>query len=173
MPLITPTQANNRNIKLEQIRLNSVKTEKTKAIAEFLPNVSANSSYGQRNGYYQGQTYDRSTKQTTQEIKLEQPIFDRLHSVSKYHEANYKIKSGNAKTSDKIQEISFAAVQSYYNLFRYQDAMSPFFKQKLLSKLINSDHYIFLTLNDQLLFCISLMHKRDTKAPFFLKNFLG
>ena len=52
-------------------------------------------------------------------------------------------------------------------------AMSPFFKQKLPSKLINSDHYIFLTLNDQLLFCISLMHKRDAKAPIFLKNFLG
>jgi hypothetical protein len=39
---IDTAQANNRNIKLEQIRLNSVKTEKTKAIAEFLPNVIAN-----------------------------------------------------------------------------------------------------------------------------------
>lgn len=116
---IIAAQANNRNIKLERIRLNSVKTEKTKAIAEFLPNVNANASYGQRNSYYQGQTYDRSTKQKTEEIKLEQPIFDGLHSVSKYREANYKIKSGNAKTSDKIQEISFVAVQSYCNLFRY------------------------------------------------------
>ena len=52
-------------------------------------------------------------------------------------------------------------------------AMSPFFKQKLPSKLINSDHYIFLTLNYQLLFCISLMHKRDAKVSIFLKNFLG
>ena len=52
-------------------------------------------------------------------------------------------------------------------------ALSPFFKQKLHSKLIDKDHYIFLTLNDQLLFCISLMHKRDAKAPIFLKNFLG
>ena len=113
---IDTAQVNNRNIKLEQIRLNSVKTEKTRAIAEFLPNVSANASYGQRNSYYQGQTYDRSTKQKTEEIKLEQPIFDGLHSVSKYHEADYKIKSGSSKTSDKIQEISFAAVQSYCNL---------------------------------------------------------
>jgi len=103
---IDTAQANNRNIKLEQIRLNSVKTEKTKAISEFLPNVSANAGYGQRNSYYQGQTYDRSTKQKTEEIKLEQPIFEGLHSVSKYREANYKIKSGSAKTSDKIQEIS-------------------------------------------------------------------
>ena len=106
---IDTAKANNRNIKLEQIRLNSVKTEKTKAIAEFLPNVSADASYGQRNSYYQGQNYDRSTKQKTEEIKIEQPIFDGLHSVSKYREANYKIKSGNAKTSDKIQEISCAA----------------------------------------------------------------
>ncbi len=131
---IDTAQANNRNIKLEQIRLNSVKTEKTKAIAEFLPNVSANASYGQRNSYYQGQTYDRSTKQTTQEIKLEQPIFDGLHSVSKYHEANYKIKSGNAKTSDKIQEISFAAVQSYCNLFRYQELIKLQEENKQLGK---------------------------------------
>jgi outer membrane protein TolC len=64
---IATAQANNRNIKLEQIRLNSVKTEKTRAIAEFLPNISANASYGQRNRFYQGQTYDRSTKQKTEE----------------------------------------------------------------------------------------------------------
>ena len=131
---IDTAQANNRNIKLERIRLNSVKTEKTKAIAEFLPNVSANASYGQRNSYYQGQTYDRSTKQKTEEIKLEQPIFDGLHSVSKYHEADYKIKSGNAKTSDKIQEISFAAVQSYCNLFRYQELIKLQEENKELGK---------------------------------------
>lgn len=118
---IDTAQVNNRNIKLEQIRLNSAKTEKTRAITEFLPSVSANAEYGQRNSYYQGQTYDRSTKQRTEEIKLEQPIFDGLHSVSKYREADYKIKSGSSKTSDKIQEISFAAVQSYCNLFRYQE----------------------------------------------------
>ena len=131
---IDTAQVNNRNIKLEQIRLNSVKTEKTRAIAEFLPNVSANASYGQRNSYYQGQTYDRSTKQKTEEIKLEQPIFDGLHSVSKYHEADYKIKSGSSKTSDKIQEISFAAVQSYCNLFRYQELIKLQEENKRLGK---------------------------------------
>ncbi len=131
---IDTAQVNNRNIKLEQIRLNSVKTEKTRAIAEFLPNVSANAGYGQRNSYYQGQTYDRSTKQKTEEIKLEQPIFDGLHSVSKYNEANYKIKSSNAKTSDKIQEISFAAVQSYCNLFRYQELSKLQEENKKLGK---------------------------------------
>ncbi|MBM3580016.1 MAG: TolC family protein [Alphaproteobacteria bacterium] len=131
---IVTAQSNNRNIKLEQIRLNSVKTEKTKAIAEFLPNVSANVSYGQRNSFYQGQTYDRSTKQKTEEMKLEQPIFDGLHSVSKYREANYKIKSGSARKSDKIQEISFAAVQSYCNLFRYQELIKLQEENKRLGK---------------------------------------
>lgn len=131
---IDTAQANNRNIKLEQIRLNSVKTEKTRAISEFLPNISANAGYGQRNSFYQGQTYDRSTRQKTQEIKLEQPIFDGLHSVSKYREANYKIKSGHAKTSDKIQEISFAAVQSYCNLFRYQELIKLQEENKRLGK---------------------------------------
>ena len=131
---IATAQANNRNIKLEQIRLNSVKTEKTRAISEFLPNISANASYGQRNSFYQGQTYDRSTKQKTEEIKLEQPIFDGLHSVSKYREANYKIKSGSAKTSDKVQEISFAAVQSYCNLFRYLELIKLQEENKRLGK---------------------------------------
>jgi outer membrane protein len=131
---IDTAQANNRNIKLEQIRLNSVKTEKTKAVSEFLPNVSANAEYGQRNSFYQGQTYDRSTKQSTQEIKFEQPIFDGLHSVSKYREANYKIKSGSSKTSDKIQEISFDAVQSYCNLFRYQELIKLQEENKELGK---------------------------------------
>ena len=114
-------QVNNRNIKLEQIKLKSTKTLKTQAMAEFLPSVSASVQYGNRNSFYQGQTYDRSTKQRTDELKLEQPIFDGLHSVSKYREANYKIKSGSAKTSDNVQEISFAAVSSYCNLFRYQE----------------------------------------------------
>ena len=127
-------QANNRNIKIEKIRLNSVKTERTKAIAEFLPNVSADASYGQRNSFYSGQIYDRSTKQKTEEIKLEQPIFDGLHSVSKYREANYKIKSGDAKTSDKIQEISFVAVQNYCNLFRYQELITLQEENKELGK---------------------------------------
>ncbi|GDX36464.1 hypothetical protein LBMAG18_09750 [Alphaproteobacteria bacterium] len=131
---IATAQANNRNIKLEQIRLKSVKTEKTRAIAEFLPNITANASYGQRNSFYQGQTYDRSTKQKTEEIKLEQPIFDGLHSVSKYREANYRIKSGSSKKSDKIQEISFAAVQSYCNLFRYQELSKLQEENKKLGK---------------------------------------
>lgn len=131
---IDTAQANNRNIKLEQIRLNSLKTEKTKAIAEFLPSVSATAGYGQRNSYYQGQTYDRSTKQKTEEIKLEQPIFDGMHSVSKYREANYKIKSGKAKTADKIQEISFSAIEKYCDLFRYQKLAELHEENKKLGK---------------------------------------
>jgi adhesin transport system outer membrane protein len=116
---INASQTNNRNIKLEQIKLKATKTIKTEAIAEFLPNVSVNGQYGNKNETFKGQTADPSTKQRVEEIKLDQPLFDGFHSVSKYREANYKIKSAKSKTSDKIQEISFAAVQSYCNLFRY------------------------------------------------------
>jgi outer membrane protein TolC len=119
---------------LEQIRLNSTKTLKNQAIGEFLPNVSANVQYGQRNSHYIGQTYDSSTKQTLEEVKLDQPIFDGFHSVSKFSEANYKIKSGGAKTSDKIQEISFAAASSYCNLFRYQELVKLQKENKELGK---------------------------------------
>ncbi len=127
-------QINNRNIKLEQIKLNSIKTEKTKVIAEFLPSISANVSHMQRNSFYQGQNYDRSVRQKGREIKLDQPIFDGLHSVSKYREINYKIKSGSAKKSEKIQEVSFIAVQSYCNLFRYQELIKIQEKNKELGR---------------------------------------
>ena len=131
---IDMAKANNRNIKLEQIRLNAVKTSKTQAIAEFLPSIKGNVQYGNRNSFYQGQTYDRSARQKTEELTIEQPIFDGLHSVSKYAEADYKIKSGNSKTSDKIQEVSFAAVQSYCDLFRHQELLKLQEENKKLGK---------------------------------------
>ncbi|MFT6106080.1 MAG: outer membrane protein [Rickettsiales bacterium] len=112
-------RSNNRNIKLELIKLKSTKVLKTEAISEFLPDISANAQYGNRNSSYKDQTTDASTKQRVQEIRLEQPLFDGFRSVSKFREAKYKIKSAKSQTRDKIQEISFAAVQSYCNLFRY------------------------------------------------------
>ncbi len=127
-------QANNRNIKLEKIKLDATKTLKGEAMAEFLPNVSANAQYGQRNSHYNGQLYDNSTKQKIQELKVEQPIFDGLHSVSKYREAGYKIQSGDSKTADKIQEISFAAAMSYCNLFRYQEIVASYEEIAALGK---------------------------------------
>lgn len=116
-------KANNRNIKLERIRLDATKTTKTQAISEFLPSVKGNIQYGNRNSFYQGQTYDRSGKQRSEELSVEQPLFDGLHSVSKYREADLKIKSGSSKTSDKVQEVSFLAIQAYCNLFRYQEIL--------------------------------------------------
>ncbi|MES2677695.1 MAG: TolC family protein [Pseudomonadota bacterium] len=118
---VKTAEINNRNIKLERIKLKATKTSKAEAIAEFLPNVSANAQYGNKNEAFKGQTSDPSTKQRVREIKIDQPLFDGFHSISKYREANYKIKSASSKTSDKIQEISFAAVQSYCNLFRYSE----------------------------------------------------
>ncbi len=114
-------KANNRNIKLEQLRLNSVNTGKTQALSEFLPSVKASLQYGNRNSFYEGQNYDRSGKQNTKELSLEQPIFDGLHSVSKYREADFKSKSSYSKTSDKVQEVSFNAIQAYCNLYRYDE----------------------------------------------------
>jgi outer membrane protein TolC len=116
---INTAQSNNRNIKLEKIKLKATKTLKAEAISEFLPNVSASGQYGNKKSTFAGQTTDQSTKKRVEEIKLEQPIFDGFHSVSKFREAKYKIKSAKSKTSDKIQEVSFAAVQGYCDLFRF------------------------------------------------------
>ena len=131
---INTAQTNNRNIKLEQIKLKATKTIKTEAITEFLPSVSVNAQYGNKNETFKGQTTDPSTKQRVEEIKLDQPLFDGFHSVSKYREANYKIKSAKSKTSDKIQEVSFAAVQGYCNLFRYSELAKLQKDNKDLSK---------------------------------------
>ncbi len=125
---------NNRNIKLEQLKLKSTKTIRDQAIAEFLPNVKASVQYGNRKSFYSGQTYDRSSKQRVEELTIEQPLFDGLHSVLKYREADYKIKSSSAKTSDKIQEISFAAVESYCNLYRFQELVKLHKENRDLSK---------------------------------------
>ncbi len=120
---INIARINNRNIKLENIKLKSTKTLKTEAIGEFLPNVSASMQYGNRNSAFKNQTTDPSTKQKYQEIKVQQPLFDGFHSVLKYKEANYKIKSASSKVDDKNQEISFIAVESYCNLYRYQELL--------------------------------------------------
>lgn len=115
---------NNRNIKLEKIRTKVTEVGKSEAIAEFLPKITASATYGQRYSYYSGQTNDSSLRQSTRQLNVEQPIFDGFHSVSKYKEAKYKIKSAHLKTSDKILEISFEAVQAYSNLFRYEKILS-------------------------------------------------
>lgn len=127
-------KANNRNIKLERLKLKSTETSKTQALAEFLPSVKGSFQYGNRNSFYEGQTYDRSGKQRTEELSLEQPIFDGLHSVSKYREADLRVKSGNAKTSDKVQEVSFNAIQAYCNLFRYTELVKLHEENKKLGK---------------------------------------
>ncbi len=110
------------------------KSSKSEALAEFLPNVQADLSYGQRNSFFEGQTYDRSTKQETREIRIEQPIFDGLHSVMKYREAGYKIKSSSQELQEKIQEISFAAIKSYCNLLRQQKLTEVHQKNSQIAK---------------------------------------
>jgi len=131
---IRTAEINNRNIKLEKIKLEATKTVKTDAIAEFLPTLSVTAQYGNKNETYEGKTIDPSTRQRVKEIDFKQPVFDGFHSVSKYHEANYKIRSAQSKTSDKVQEISLASVQSYCNLFRYLELVKLQKESKDLAK---------------------------------------
>lgn len=129
---------NNRNIKLEKIRAKGIKTTKSEAISEFLPKVTASATYGQRRSYYSGQTTDASLRQSTKQLNVEQPIFDGFHSVSKYKEAKYKIKSADLKTSDKILEVSLEAIQVYSNLFRYEKILElQKENQKLAERFLN------------------------------------
>ena len=49
----------------------------------------------------------------------------------------------NGRQESFYQKLKFELED--FNTYQSQGAVSPFFKQKLPSKLINSDHYIFLT----------------------------
>lgn len=117
---ISQARLGNRNIKLEKLRAKVVLSKKREAIAEFLPSVKAKATYGQRHSHYYGSQNDPSLRQATRELVVEQPIFDGFHSVSKYREAKYSLKSANLKASDKEQEVSFLAAQAYCDLYRYQ-----------------------------------------------------
>ena len=117
---ISEARTGNRNIKLEKLRAKSVRSKKREAIAEFLPSLKAKASYGQRRSHYFGNPNDPSLRQSTREIVIEQPLFDGFHSVSKYREAKYALRSANLKASDKEQEISFAAARAYCELYRSQ-----------------------------------------------------
>ena len=138
---VEKSRLNSQNIKIEKIRLESAKTLKYQAIGEFLPNVSANAQYGNRTNKYKGQTSDPSTKQEVKELKFDQPLFDGFHSYQKYHEADKKIQSANYKVIDKVQEVSFLAIQSYLDLLRFQKIVKLQQKNKELAeeffKLIN------------------------------------
>ena len=138
---VEKSRLNSQNIKIEKIRLESAKTLKYQAIGEFLPNVSANAQYGNRTNKYKGQTSDPSTKQEVKELKFDQPLFDGFHSYQKYNEADKKIQSANYKVIDKVQEVSFLAIQSYLDLLRFQKIVKLQQKNKELAeeffKLIN------------------------------------
>lgn len=138
---VEKSRLNSQNIKIEKIRLESAKTLKYQAIGEFLPNVSANAQYGNRTNKYKGQTSDPSAKQEVKELKFDQPLFDGFHSYQKYNEADKKIQSANYKVIDKVQEVSFLAIQSYLDLLRFQKIVKLQQKNKELAeeflKLIN------------------------------------
>ncbi len=113
-------QKNNNNVKLEDYKLEAAKTLKIEAISAFLPNIKANLRYGQKKDNYDPR--DRTfNHEGVEEIRLEQSLFDGMRSVSKYQEADYKIKSAIAQNKDKRQEIAFNAANAYLELLRYQE----------------------------------------------------
>ncbi len=113
-------KTNNLQINLQKIELNLAKSNLSKIVSNFLPNINANFTHQQRNSFFLGQNYDKSSKQNLQEINIEQPIFNGFNSFLQYGAAKENYYSSIAQNSDKIQEISFLAAQTYCNLWRYQ-----------------------------------------------------
>jgi outer membrane protein len=113
-------KANNLQINLQKIELNLANNNLLKNISNFLPNINANFSHQQRNSFFLGQGYDKSTKQNLQELTIDQPIFNGFNSFLQYGAAKENYYSSLAKNNEKVQEISFLATQTYCNLWRYQ-----------------------------------------------------
>jgi outer membrane protein len=117
---ISYAEINSNNIKLENYKLEAAKTLKIEAISAFLPNIRANLRYGQKKDNYDPR--DKSfDNEGVEEIRVDQPLYDGMRSVSKYQEADYKIKAALAQNNDKKQEVAFNAATAYLELFRYQE----------------------------------------------------
>ncbi len=117
---ISYAEVNSNNIKLENYKLEAAKTLKIEAISAFLPNIKANLRYGQKKDNHD--LRDKSfNNEGIEEIRAEQPLYDGMRSVSKYQEADYKIKAALAQNNDKKQEVAFNAANAYLELFRYQE----------------------------------------------------
>jgi outer membrane protein TolC len=117
---ISYAEVNSNNIQLENYRLEAAKTLKIEAISAFLPNIRANLRYGQKKDNHD--LRDKSfNHEGIEEIRAEQPLYDGMRSVSKYQEADYKIKAALAQNNDKKQEVAFNAANAYLELFRYQE----------------------------------------------------
>lgn len=120
-------KANNKVIKLEDHKLKSTESLKTKAVSEFLPKVTLSGQYGQRKNNLPNRDRGYNASQI-EEVRFEQPIFDGFGSIAKYNEADYQVRSASAMNLGKKQEIVLAVVKSYCNLFRYQE-ISKFYKE--------------------------------------------
>jgi outer membrane protein TolC len=60
---ISKAKQHSLEIKIQKIQVNILQKDRDKIISEFFPAISANINIGQRNSYYEGQTYDRNSSQ--------------------------------------------------------------------------------------------------------------
>jgi len=133
---ISKAKQHSLEIKIQKIQVNILQKDRDKIISEFFPAISANINIGQRNSYYEGQTYDRNSSQNIKEIKFDQPIFDGFSTITKFRESGYQIKSINQKTQQKISETSLKAIEVYCNLYRLENFVKIYHQNYQLSNKI-------------------------------------
>ncbi len=89
---IESAKINNKNLKVEDYRLEATKSLKGEAMAEFLPSVSASGQYGERKSNNTSSVNGGNQKYNSnrvEELKAEQPLFNGFGSIAKYNEADY------------------------------------------------------------------------------------
>ena len=133
---ISKAKQHSLEIKIQKIQANILQKDRDKIISEFFPSISANINIGQRNSYYEGQTYERQSSQNIKEIKFEQSIFDGFSTITKFRESGYQIKSINQKTMQKISETSLKAIEVYCNLYRIENFVKIYHQNYQLSNKI-------------------------------------
>ena len=115
---VETAKVNSRTIKMEDYKLKATETLKTEALGDFLPNVKASAQYGSRKTNYSA---SKSGHYETKELEVEQPLFSGFKSVSKYKEADYKVRSATSDNKNKKQEVVLSAITAYCDLFRYRE----------------------------------------------------
>ncbi len=114
--------ANSLEIQIETKKTEYTSLSKFEAVGDFLPNASLN----YRNGTRRTEINSLRDKQKDQvkTLNISQPLFNGFTGVSKYRESSYQTRSAEQNLKFRKNEIALKIVDSYFNIFKYQQLNS-------------------------------------------------
>jgi outer membrane protein TolC len=114
--------ANSLEIQIETKKTEYTSLSKFEAVGDFLPNASLN----YRNGTRRTEINSLRDKQKDQvkTLNITQPLFNGFSGVSRYRESSYQTRSAEQNLKFRKNEIALKIVDSYFNIFKYQQLNS-------------------------------------------------